>query len=98
MSGQSRADLNLPSYDPAVFEDLVTGDRIPRHAFLDQPDHSLGRQGAAIRADDPESVLILIQRGLAYRASTLPDGRPTCYCRAISAGLKWSPSGAFIRS
>lgn len=52
----------------------MTGDRILRRAFLEQPYHSTARQGAifAIEKDPP---VVLLQRGVAYRSATLPHGR-----------------------
>jgi CRP-like cAMP-binding protein len=63
----------FPTSVPEAVEDLLTGDRVLRRAFLEQPYHSTGRQGAIFNgADRP---IILLQRGAAYRSATLPDGR-----------------------
>jgi CRP-like cAMP-binding protein len=71
----STIDSRFPAYAPAVVEDLLTGDRVLRRTFLEQPYHSIGRQGAVIGPEDADSPVVLVQRGVAYRSNTLPDGR-----------------------
>src|SRR4051794_3011201 len=56
-------------------EHLLTGGRLLRRAFLEQPYRSIGRDGAIFTAEGDEPPVILIQRGIAYRSSTLPDRR-----------------------
>ena len=66
---------NVPTFSPAAVEDLLTGNRILRRAFLEQPSHSVGRQGAIYASGGGEGPVILIQRGVASRSCSLPDGR-----------------------
>jgi len=68
-------NLKFPSYAAAAVEDLLTGDRILRRAFLEQHYHSIGRQGIVFAGDGGAPPVILVQRGVAYRSATLPDGR-----------------------
>src|SRR5436305_8481595 len=68
-------NLKFPSYAAAAVEDLLTGDRILRRAFLEQHYHSIGRQGIVFAGDGGDPPVILVQRGVAYRSATLPDGR-----------------------
>ena len=46
-----------------------------RRAFLEERYHSIGRQAVLLAADELDSPVALIQRGMAYRSCTLPDGR-----------------------
>jgi CRP/FNR family transcriptional regulator, anaerobic regulatory protein len=75
MNTQDPSELRFPAYAPAAVEDLLTGGRLLRRAFLEQPYHSIGRQTAILASEAAEDPVILIQRGVAYRSCTLPDGR-----------------------
>lgn len=75
MKSQTSARPTFPAFAPAAIEDLLTGDRMLRRAFLEQPYSSIGRQGAVFSPENGEAQVILIQRGIAYRSTTLPDGR-----------------------
>ena len=75
MKSQTSARPTFPAFAPAAVEELLTGDRMLRQAFLEQPYNSIGRQGTVFSGENGDAPVILIQRGVAYRSSTLPDGR-----------------------
>jgi len=75
MSTQAQLDPRFPTYAPAAVEDLLAGGRALRRAFLEQPYHSIGRQGVVFAENGGEAPVILVQRGVAYRSCTLADGR-----------------------
>ena len=75
MNTSTPPDPRFPAYAPAAVDDLLAGARSLRRAFLEQPYHSIPRQAAVIAGDDPAAPVVLIQRGIAYRSFTLPDGR-----------------------
>jgi CRP-like cAMP-binding protein len=62
-------------YAPAITEELLNGGRILRRAFLERPLHLIQRSGVLIRADDRDAQIVMIERGFAYCAQILPDGR-----------------------
>jgi CRP-like cAMP-binding protein len=64
-----------PIYAPAATEELLVGMRLLRRAFLETPAISAQRDDVIIPADATEAPALLIQRGVAYRSLTLPDGR-----------------------
>jgi CRP/FNR family transcriptional regulator len=68
-------DPRFVAYAPGAVEDLLAGGRILRRAFLEDRYYSAGRQTVILGGDEPEPRAILIQRGVAYRSCTLPDGR-----------------------
>jgi CRP-like cAMP-binding protein len=69
----------MPSpYTPAVTEDLLSGHRLLRRAFLERPAQSVQRNGRIFASNGGKAPVILMQRGIAYQSGTLPDG-----CRAI---------------
>jgi|SRR5579872_6471123 len=72
---EASAAVRVPAYAPGAVEDLLTGGRIVRRAFLDERYLSAGRQSVVLAADDTDIPVILIHRGIAYRSCTLPDGR-----------------------
>ena len=63
-----------PTYLPEVTEDLLTGGRLLRRAFLAMPYQSAPRDQPLFR-EDGAAPLVMIHRGLAYRSCTLPNGR-----------------------
>ena len=63
-----------PSYLPEVTEDLLTGGRLLRRAFMAMPYQSVTRDRPLFGHDGPPS-LVMMHRGLAYRSCTLPNGR-----------------------
>jgi CRP-like cAMP-binding protein len=64
-----------PRYAAAVIEDLLSGSRSLRRAFLQTPIRFAGRDAPLIRADDPDPFVILIRSGFAFRSCGLADGR-----------------------
>lgn len=63
------------AFAPAVSEDILTGDRLLRRAFLKAPMHSAQRDTAIISADDQEPPALLIHHGVALSSHTFFDGR-----------------------
>lgn len=59
----------------AVFDDLVTGSRKLRQAFMQAQTRFAGRDASLIDADEPDAGAVLIRSGFAYRSCVLPDGR-----------------------
>jgi CRP-like cAMP-binding protein len=64
-----------PRYAAAVIEDLLTGSRLLRRAFLQTPIRFAGRDAPLIRTDDPDPSVILIRSGFGFRSCGLADGR-----------------------
>src|SRR5205814_6278740 len=64
-----------PRYAAQVTEDLLTGGRRLRQAFLQTPLRFAGRDMPLIRASDPEPCVILMRSGFAFRSCGLADGR-----------------------
>jgi CRP-like cAMP-binding protein len=65
----------LSPHKPAAIEDLLNGQRLLRRAFLEQPAHSIPRHRTIFAGNGGEAPVILMQRGIAYRSCTFPDGR-----------------------
>jgi CRP/FNR family transcriptional regulator, anaerobic regulatory protein len=64
-----------PRYAAAVTEELLTGSRRLRQAFLDTPLRFAGRDTLLARASEDETSVILIRNGFALRSCELADGR-----------------------
>jgi CRP/FNR family transcriptional regulator, anaerobic regulatory protein len=64
-----------PRYAAAAVEDLLTGSRRLRAAFLETPLRFAGRDQPLIRAGQPDAPALLIRNGFAYRSCVLADGR-----------------------
>lgn len=64
-----------PLYAPAVSDDLLTGSRLLRRAFLEAPGFSADRDAVIIRADARDPPCLLFNRGVAYTSLALADGR-----------------------
>src|SRR5437763_10868238 len=64
-----------PRYAAAVTEDLLTGGRRLRQAFLQTPMRFAGREMTLTRPGDPEPSLMLIRSGFAFLSCGLADGR-----------------------
>src|SRR5437763_16493639 len=64
-----------PRYAAQVTEDLLTGGRRLRQAFLQTPMRFAGRDMPLIRPSDPEPSVILMRSGFAFRFCGLADGR-----------------------
>lgn len=75
MRTQAALASQFPAYAPAAVEELLSGDQILRRAFLEERQQSIGRPALVLAADKPDSPVISLQRGIAYRSWTLPDGR-----------------------
>src|SRR5262249_17110267 len=72
----SRLDvLERPRYAAAVTEDLLTGSRKLRRAFLQTPTRFALRDVSLVRLGEPDPSIILIRSGFAFRCCGLPDGR-----------------------
>jgi CRP-like cAMP-binding protein len=65
----------VPVYAPAASEDILLGTRLLRRAFIEAPVHSAIRDTIVIPSNAREPPALLIQRGVAYRSFSLPDGR-----------------------
>lgn len=59
----------------AVIEDLMTGGRRLRGAFLQSPTRFAGRAAPLIGGSDTDAGAVLIRSGFAYRSCALGDGR-----------------------
>jgi CRP-like cAMP-binding protein len=59
----------------AATEDLLSGDRDLRRAFLAQPVHTLDRGDRLATQSGPEPQVILLRSGFAFRSCAMPDGR-----------------------
>jgi CRP/FNR family transcriptional regulator, anaerobic regulatory protein len=70
-----RPIFEVPRYSPRASEELLTGARLLRRAFLNAPYRTLAHPTAIVAQDDPEAPVFLIQRGMAYRCCSFPDGR-----------------------
>ena len=64
-----------PVYAPAASEELLDGGAALRRAFQTVPGRTVARDTRIAAADEDEAPIFLINRGTAYRACTLPDGR-----------------------
>jgi CRP-like cAMP-binding protein len=72
----SRFELaDRPRYAAEVTEDILTGGRKLRQAFLETPIRFAARDAALTRAGNPEPSVILIRSGFAFRSCGLADGR-----------------------
>jgi hypothetical protein len=68
-----------PRYAAAVMEDLLTGSRLLRRAFLQTPIRFAGRDAPLIRADDPDPPVILIRSGFGSAPADWRMGAaPSC--------------------
>ena len=77
MTGDVRAPFEETrlSYAPAVAEDLLSGDRQLRRAFLEAPACVAQRGDTIISAGQRGPPAFLIRHGIAYCSTTLDDGR-----------------------
>jgi CRP/FNR family transcriptional regulator, anaerobic regulatory protein len=64
-----------PRFADAATEDLLTGGRTLRRAFLQTPLRFAGRDTALIRLDEREPPVVLLRNGFAYKSCALADGR-----------------------
>jgi CRP-like cAMP-binding protein len=64
-----------PRYAAAVTEELLTGSRKLRQAFLESPIRFAGRDMPLTRAGEIEPSVLLIRSGFAFRCCELADGR-----------------------
>jgi CRP/FNR family transcriptional regulator, anaerobic regulatory protein len=64
-----------PRYAAPVTEELLTGSRRLRQAFLETPLRFAGRDMPLTRAGENEPSVILIRSGFAFRCCELADGR-----------------------
>src|SRR5258708_8286012 len=64
-----------PRYAAAVTEELLTGSRKLRQAFLESPIRFAGRAMPLPRAGEIEPSVLLIRSGFAFRCCELADGR-----------------------
>jgi CRP/FNR family transcriptional regulator, anaerobic regulatory protein len=72
----SRLELpERPRYAAAIAEELLTGSRKLRSAFIYTPLRFAVRDAPLVRLDDPEPSVILIRSGFAFRFCGLADGR-----------------------
>jgi CRP/FNR family transcriptional regulator len=77
--GDNRTDrpprLEPPSFAPCVVEEVLAGSRELGRAFMQAPHRTASRGSLIVSLDDPAPPVFLINRGMAYRSCTLPDGR-----------------------
>jgi CRP-like cAMP-binding protein len=74
----SRSDIDVsgrPRYASGAREDLLTGGRILRRAFLKTPLRYAPKDATLIRAGEREPAVILLRSGFAFRFCVLDDGR-----------------------
>ena len=64
-----------PRFGSAATEDLLTGGRTLRRAFLQTPLRFAGRDTVLIRLGEREPSIILLRNGFAYKSCVLADGR-----------------------
>jgi CRP/FNR family transcriptional regulator, anaerobic regulatory protein len=74
-TSQPRIETERPRYPAAITEDLLTGSRRLRHAFLQQPICNAARDMPLVRLSDSDPTILLIRTGFAFRSCTLADGR-----------------------
>jgi len=73
---RSEIDISERSrYAAGTKEDLLTGGRILRRAFLEAPLRYAAREATLIRAGEREAAVILLRSGFAFRSCALVDGR-----------------------
>src|SRR5437764_600165 len=64
-----------PHYAAAATEELLTGSRKLRQAFLETPIRFAGRDMPLARAEERDPSVMLIRNGFAFRSCGLADGR-----------------------
>ena len=64
-----------PRYAAAVTEELLTGGRRLRQAFLETPTRVAARDTMVVRSGEPDAAACLIRSGFLYRSCVLADGR-----------------------
>ena len=74
-TSQPRIETERPRYPAAITEDLLTGSRRLRHAFLQQPICNAARDMPLVRLSDSDPTILLIRTGFAFRSCALADGR-----------------------
>jgi len=75
-SGPSQADFGeRVRLAAASVEDLLTGGRTLRRAFLETPIRYAAREATLVRVGEREAPVILLRNGFAYRSWVLTDGR-----------------------
>lgn len=67
--------MKAPAFAAGASEDLLAGAQLLRRAFLETPLRTGERDAVIVSADDPAPPALLLQRGFAYRAFSMPDGR-----------------------
>src|SRR5580704_2291008 len=67
--------VERPGFAAGAVEDLLTGARLLRQAFLETPVRLARRDTPLARAGDPEPAIFLLHSGFAYRSCPLADGR-----------------------
>lgn len=71
----ARTSSYSPIFAPAAAEDVLSGGRLLRRAFLETEIRSAERGTILIQCDQRDPPALLIHRGLAYSATSIPDGR-----------------------
>ncbi|MBV9826549.1 MAG: Crp/Fnr family transcriptional regulator [Alphaproteobacteria bacterium] len=64
-----------PFTTPAATEELLTGGRLLRRAFLEMPARLAGRGEVIVRLGEPNPPLFQLRRGMVFSCSMLPEGR-----------------------
>jgi CRP-like cAMP-binding protein len=67
--------VDRPVCDPALIDDLRTGARLLREAFMSTTLHHTGPDTTLVRIGDPSPRILLIRGGLAVRSCDLQNGR-----------------------
>ena len=76
-----------PICDPTALDDLLTGSRIIRDAFLKTTLRFAGRDTKLISAGVTDPIVILIRSGFAVRSCTMPNGRRAIFDLFIPGDL-----------
>ena len=76
-----------PICDPSALDDLLTGSRIIRDAFLKTPLRFAGRDTKLICFGVTDPSVILIRSGFAVRSCTMPNGRRAIFDLFIPGDL-----------
>jgi CRP/FNR family transcriptional regulator, anaerobic regulatory protein len=63
------------NYSATITEDLLSGGRALRAAFLKTPVQTVGGGSTLIRVDERDAPIFLIRRGFAYRSCGLENGK-----------------------
>jgi CRP/FNR family transcriptional regulator len=66
---------DAPRYLAEATEDLLTGRRALRRAFMAMPYQAVVRDQSLIRDDGAAAPVFMLHRGIVHRSCTLPNGR-----------------------